>query len=60
LFEAAALALRTFKQHDCESGLITKLEVEIRSAVMQDVRESVTTLPKKNGMPEFGSVKDFV
>ena len=37
LFEAAALALRTFKQHNCEPGLITKLEVEIRSAVTHTV-----------------------
>ena len=37
LFEAAALALRTFKQHNCEPGLIAKLEVEIRSAVTHTV-----------------------
>jgi hypothetical protein len=37
LFEAAALAMRTFKQHDCEPGPITKLEVEIRSTVMHTV-----------------------
>ena len=37
LFEAAALAMRTFRQHDCEPGLITKLEVEIRSAVIHTV-----------------------
>ena len=37
LFEAAALAMRTFKQHDCEPGPITKLEVEIRSAVTHTV-----------------------
>ncbi len=37
LFEAAALAIKTFKQHDCEPGLITKLEVEIRSAVTHTV-----------------------
>ena len=41
LFEAAALAMRTFKQHDCEPGPITKLEVEIRSAVTH------TVTPKK-------------
>ncbi len=37
LFEAAALALRTFKQHDCEPGPITKLDVEIRSAITHTV-----------------------
>jgi hypothetical protein len=37
LFEDAALAMRTFKQHDCEPGPITKLEVEIRSAVIHTV-----------------------
>lgn len=37
LFEAAALALRTFKLHSCEPGLITKLEVEIRSVVTHTV-----------------------
>jgi hypothetical protein len=36
LFEAAAPALRTFKQHDCEPGVITKLEV-VRSAVTHTV-----------------------
>lgn len=37
LFEAAVLAMRTFKQHHCEPGLITKLEVEIRSSVTHTV-----------------------
>ena len=37
LFEAAALAMRTFKQHDCEPGPITQLEVEIRSAITHTV-----------------------
>jgi hypothetical protein len=37
LFEAAALAMRTFKHHDCEPGPITKLEVEIRSAITHTV-----------------------
>ena len=37
LFEAAALAIKTFKQHDCEPGLITKLEVEIRSSITHTV-----------------------
>jgi len=33
LYEAAALALRAFKEHDCEPGEMGKLEVEIRSSV---------------------------
>lgn len=37
LFEAAALALRTFKQHHCEPGPITELQVEIRSAITHTV-----------------------
>jgi len=37
LFEAAVLAMKTFKQHDCEPGPITKLEVEIRSTVTHTV-----------------------
>jgi hypothetical protein len=41
LYEAAVLAMRTFKQHDCEPGLITNLEVEIRSSVIH------TVTPKK-------------
>ena len=41
LYEAAALAMRIFKQHDCEPGAISKLEVEIRSSVTH------TVTPKK-------------
>jgi len=37
LFEAAVLAMKIFKQHDCEPGPITKLEVEIRSTVTHTV-----------------------
>jgi hypothetical protein len=33
--------MRTFKQHDCEPGQITKLEVEIRSSITH------TVTPKK-------------
>jgi len=33
LYEAAALALRTFRQHGCDPGVMSKLEVEIRSSV---------------------------
>ena len=37
LYEAAALAVRTFKQHDCEPGAFSPLEVEIRSSVTHTV-----------------------
>ena len=37
LYEAAVLALRTFRQHDCEPGEATKLEVEIRNSVIHTV-----------------------
>jgi len=33
LYEAAALALRTFRQHDCDPGVMGKLEVEVRSTI---------------------------
>jgi hypothetical protein len=33
LFEAAVLAMRTFKEHDCEPASLSKLEIEIRSSV---------------------------
>jgi hypothetical protein len=41
LYEAAVLAMRTFKEHHCEPGLISNLEVEIRSSVIH------TVTPKK-------------
>ena len=37
LYEAALLALRTFRQHDWEPGEMTKLEVEVRSSVTHTV-----------------------
>lgn len=37
LYEAAVLAIRAFKEHDCEPGLISKLEVEIRSSIIHTV-----------------------
>jgi hypothetical protein len=37
LYEAAVLAMRTFKQHECEPALMTKLEVEIRSSIIHTV-----------------------
>ena len=33
LYEAAALALRAFREHDCEPGEMGRLDVEIRSSV---------------------------
>jgi hypothetical protein len=33
LYEAAALALNTFRQHDCDPGVMGKLEVEVRSTI---------------------------
>jgi hypothetical protein len=37
LYEAVVLAVRTFKQHDCDPGEVNKLEVEIRSSVTHEV-----------------------
>jgi hypothetical protein len=34
LYEAAALALRTLRQHDCDPNIMGKLEVEVRSSVI--------------------------
>jgi hypothetical protein len=33
LYEAAVLAVRTFRQHDCEPGQSSRLEVEVRSSI---------------------------
>lgn len=37
LYEAAVLAIRTFREHDCEPGPASKLEVEIRTSVIHTV-----------------------
>ena len=37
LYEAAVLAVKTFKQHHCEPGDLSKLDVEIRSSVTHTV-----------------------
>ena len=37
LHEAAVLAVRTFKQHHCEPGELSKIEVEIRSSITHTV-----------------------
>lgn len=31
LYEAVVLAVKTFKQHNCQPGEISKLDVEVRS-----------------------------
>ena len=33
MYEAAALAVRVFKEHDCEPGAMGQLEVEIRTSI---------------------------
>lgn len=33
MYEAAALAVKTFKDHDCEPGAMAQLEVEIRTSI---------------------------
>src|SRR5215469_15363380 len=37
LYEAGALAIGTFRRHNCAPGLITKLEVEMGSSVTHTV-----------------------
>jgi len=37
LYEAAVLAIRTFRQHDCEPGQASKREVEVRSSVIHTI-----------------------
>lgn len=34
LYEAAVLAIRTFRQHDCEPREANSLEIEVRSSVV--------------------------
>ena len=41
LYEAAALAIRTFRQPDCEPGPLTTLEVQVRTSAVH------TITPKK-------------
>ena len=33
MYEAAALAIRAFREHDCEPGALSQLDIEIRTAV---------------------------
>lgn len=37
LYEGAVLAIRTFRQHDCEPGQVSNLEVEVRSSVTHTI-----------------------
>ena len=37
LYEAAVLAIRTFRQHHCEPGQVSELEVEVRSSVIHTI-----------------------
>ena len=37
LYEAAVLAIRTFRQNDCEPGNVSTLEVEVRSSVIHTI-----------------------
>ncbi len=37
LYEAAVLAIRTFRQHDCQPGEASRLEVEVRSSVVHSI-----------------------
>jgi hypothetical protein len=37
LFEAAALAISAFREHECEPGDISQLEVEVRKSVTHTV-----------------------
>jgi len=37
LYEAAVLAVKVFKEHNCEPGAMSKLEVEIRTSITHEV-----------------------
>lgn len=41
LYEAAVIALKLFKQHECEPGALSTLEVEIQTSIKH------TVTPKK-------------
>jgi hypothetical protein len=57
LFEAGALAVRAFRQHDCGPGSVSQLEVEMRVSVTH-----VVTLQKISEWLESGarSPREFV
>ena len=50
LYEAAVLAVRTFRQHHCEPGELSKIEVEIRSSITH-----ILTLKKIHSWLEGGA-----
>ena len=37
LYEAAVLAIHKFREHDCEPGPVSKLEIEIRTSIIHTV-----------------------
>lgn len=37
MYEAAALAVRAFKEHDCAPGAMGQLEVEIRTSIIHSL-----------------------
>ena len=37
LYEAAVLAIRIFRQHHCEPGQVSTLEIEVRSSVIHTI-----------------------
>jgi hypothetical protein len=37
LYEAGVLAIKILREHDCEPGALSKLEIEIRSSVTHTV-----------------------
>jgi hypothetical protein len=37
MYEAAVLAVRSFRQHECEPGPTSKLEIEVRCSVTHTV-----------------------
>ena len=37
LYEAAILGLAAFKKHDCQPGVLTQLEVEVRGSITHTV-----------------------
>ena len=50
LYEAAVLALRTFRQHGYEPGELTKLQIEIRTSIIHTV-----TLKRVNSWLQGGA-----
>ena len=60
LYEAAVLAVRIFRQHDCPPGELSKLEVEIRSSVTHTVTLKKITSWLQGGAktPKEAVIKD--